>query len=60
MNRKKFIRRIQASGWAFYAEGAEHTLFIKKSVKFAVPRHNEVKPGIVRAWEKLSKELDGK
>ena len=58
MKRKQFIRKIQEAGWAFFGEGGEHSLFAKKGVKFAVPRHNELKPGIVRSWEKLNKELD--
>jgi len=58
MNRKQFVRKIQDAGWSFYAEGGEHTLYVKKGTKFAVPRHREVKPGVVRSWEKVNKELD--
>ncbi|MHB2021109.1 MAG: type II toxin-antitoxin system HicA family toxin [Candidatus Xenobia bacterium] len=39
MKRTEFIRKIQAAGWSFLREGGEHTVYAKKTFRFAVPRH---------------------
>ncbi|MHB2015333.1 MAG: type II toxin-antitoxin system HicA family toxin [Candidatus Xenobia bacterium] len=58
MKRTEFIRKIQAAGWSFLREGGEHSVYAKKTFRFAVPRHRDISPGVVRQWERLNEEAD--
>ncbi len=49
---------MTAAGWSVVRQGSSHEIWGKQGFIFAVPRHREVKPGIVRAWESLNKKID--
>ena len=58
MQRRDFIQRIEQAGWSLVREGGSHSIYGKRGRTFPVPRHNDVKRGIVKAWEKLNKQID--
>lgn len=58
VKRTDFARKMTAAGWSVVRQGSSHEIWGKQGFIFAVPRHREVKPGIVRAWESLNKKID--
>ncbi|GMU50982.1 MAG: hypothetical protein AMXMBFR33_01280 [Candidatus Xenobia bacterium] len=58
MKRTEFTRKMRQAGWSVVRQGGSHEIWGKKSFRFAVPRHNEIKDGIVRDWEKVNEEAD--
>ena len=58
MKRRDFIREIEDAGWTLLREGSNHSVYDKKGRQFPVPRHNEIKPGLVSTWRKLNKGLE--
>ena len=59
VKRRDFIRKIAQAGWTLASEEGPHSKYRKQGVPFAVPRGREITPGVVRAWEKLNREIDG-
>jgi mRNA interferase HicA len=57
MKRTKLLKYLHDHGCRFLREGGNHTIYTSSdsSRKSAIPRHPEIKPGIVR---KICKELD--
>ena len=51
---------IELAGWSLLREGGSHSVYQKGGRQYPVPRHSEVKPGIVAGWKKLDKEIDAK
>ncbi len=60
MKRREFERKMRQSGWSLLREGGSHAYWVKNGVRFALPRHNEVKPGIARQWEAANREANEK
>jgi predicted RNA binding protein YcfA (HicA-like mRNA interferase family) len=58
VKRRDFIRQITQAGWVLVSEDGPHAKYRKRGCPFAVPRGREISPGVVRAWEKLNRELD--
>jgi len=57
MKRKDFIRMIEKAGWV-KNRGTEHDAWEKAGVRFAVPRHTVISPGVVRSWHTVNKSLE--
>jgi predicted RNA binding protein YcfA (HicA-like mRNA interferase family) len=57
MKRRKLVRHLEGNGCACLREGARHTIYFNaaKGLTTAVPRHPEIKAGLVR---KICKDLE--
>lgn len=49
MKRRDLERHLRAHGAVLDKEGGNHTKWISPGGRSAVPRHNEIKPGLARA-----------
>lgn len=48
MKRTAFVRLLEKNGWRFLRSGGNHDIFVKGTDRYAVPRHSEIKEGLVR------------
>ncbi len=51
MSRRDFVKHLNRHGCELLREGSEHAVYTNsaKTKTAAVPRHNEIKPSVVRA-----------
>ena len=50
---------MKADGWVFKRHGGKHDVYNLKGQSFLVPRHGEIKSGIVTQYHKKMKEIGG-
>lgn len=57
MKRTKLLRPLKAHDCVFHRQGSDHSVYRRTGTRLqsAVPRHNEIKAGLVR---KICKDLD--
>lgn len=57
MKRTKFLKHLHEAGCPFVREGGNHTIYgsADGSRQSVVPRHSEIKPGLVR---KICRDLN--
>lgn len=48
MKRRDLERHLRAHGAVLHKEGGSHSKWVSASGRSAVPRHNEIKPGLAR------------
>ena len=48
MKRTAFVRLLERNGWHYLRPGGNHDVFAKGTDRLAVPRHSEIKEGLVR------------
>jgi len=64
MKRRDFVRHLENNGCVFSKEGARHTIYLnpKNGRNASVPRHNEIKKGVVKGvckWLEIPNPLSG-
>ncbi len=48
MKRTAFVKLLERNGWHYLRPGGNHDVFAKGTDRLAVPRHSEIKEGLVR------------
>ncbi|MGI5845558.1 MAG: type II toxin-antitoxin system HicA family toxin [Candidatus Xenobium sp.] len=58
MKRREFLKMIEAAGWSFVRHGGDHDVYGRHRQTFAVPRHTEIRPGIIRQWQQKDRKAE--
>ncbi len=52
MKQRDVIKMLLNNGFSFYKHGGNHDIYIKGKVKIPIPRHKEIKEGLVKTIKK--------